>query len=155
MLTARDAPTDQIRGLDTGADDYVVKPFVFEVLLARIRALLRRRDSADGPEILRYADLTLDAGSRLAKRGDREIDLTTTEYELLRLFLQNPERVLTRGVLMAGSGATTSRAASTSSRSTSAISAPSSRPWASHVLSRRFGAPATCRATGSSGRRLF
>ncbi len=100
MLTARDAPTDQVRGLDLGADDYVVKPFVFEVLLARIRSLLRRRETLHGPEVLRYADLVLDTASRRASRGNREIDLTTTEYELLRLFLQNPERVLTRDVLM-------------------------------------------------------
>ena len=100
MLTAKDAPADQVQGLDAGADDYVVKPFVFEVLLARIRALLRRRAGPTGPEVLRYADLVLDTGARQARRGERSIDLTTTEYQLLQLFLRNPERVLTRAVLM-------------------------------------------------------
>jgi DNA-binding response OmpR family regulator len=100
MLTAKDAPTDQVQGLDLGADDYVVKPFVFEVLVARIRALLRRREGGDAAEVLRYADLVLDTAARRATRRGREIDLTTTEYELLQLFLRNPERVLTRQVLM-------------------------------------------------------
>ncbi len=100
MLTAKDAPADQVQGLDLGADDYVVKPFVFEVLLARIRALLRRREGQSAPEVLRYADVGLDTAARQARRGEREIELTTTEYELLQLFLRNPERVLTRNVLM-------------------------------------------------------
>ena len=99
MLTARDTPTDQVKGLDLGADDYVVKPFVFEVLLARIRALLRRGEGRS-PEPLCYRDLTLDEGARRARRGERLIELTTTEYELLRLFLHNPEVVLTRDLIM-------------------------------------------------------
>lgn len=99
MLTASDAASDQVRGLDTGADDCVVKPFVFEVLAARIMALLRRRE-APVPEVLRYADLALDTASRQARRGGREVDLTTTEYELLQLFLRNPECVLTRSLIM-------------------------------------------------------
>ena len=99
MLTARDGVADQVLGLDTGADDYIVKPFVFEVLLARVRALLRRRE-ADAKEVLRYQDLTLDTASRLVTRGKREVRLTTTEYELLRLFMCNPERVLTRDTIM-------------------------------------------------------
>ncbi|MBI2954639.1 MAG: response regulator transcription factor [Chloroflexi bacterium] len=99
MLTAKDAAPDQILGLDTGADDYIVKPFVFEVLLARIRALLRRRD-AETREVLSYQDLSLDTASRIATRGGRSIELTTTEYELLRLFLYNPERVLTRDFIV-------------------------------------------------------
>ncbi len=99
LLTARDAPADQVRGLEQGADDYVVKPFTFEVLLARIRALLRRRE-ADRPAILRYADLSLDTGTRLARRGEREITLTTTEYDLLRQFLAHPKRVLPKEFLM-------------------------------------------------------
>lgn len=99
MLTAKDASTDQVQGLDLGADDYVVKPFVFEVLLARIRALLRRGD-VKGPVALRYLNLTLDEGSRRARRGERLIELTTTEYELLRLFLHNREQVLTRDIIM-------------------------------------------------------
>ena len=99
MLTAKDAVDDQVLGLETGADDYIVKPFVFEVLLARIRALLRRREP-EGREVLRYQDLSLDTASRIARRNDREIDLTTTEYELLLLFLRNPERVLTRDIII-------------------------------------------------------
>ena len=99
LLTARDAPADQVQGLERGADDYVVKPFTFEVLLARVRALLRRQES-DQPTVLRFADLTLDTGTRRAHRGTRAIDLTSTEYDLLRQFLENPRRVLTRDVLM-------------------------------------------------------
>ncbi|MBI4319616.1 MAG: response regulator transcription factor, partial [Chloroflexi bacterium] len=99
MLTARDAVSDQVLGLETGADDYMVKPFVFEVLLARVRALLRRREP-EAREVLRYQDLGLDTASRVARRGNREIDLTTTEYELLQLFMRNPERVLTRDIIV-------------------------------------------------------
>lgn len=99
LLTAKDAASDQVLGLETGADDYVVKPFVFEVLLARVRALLRRCEP-DTREVLRYKDLSLDTASRIARRGNREIELTTTEYELLNLFLRNPERVLTKDVIM-------------------------------------------------------
>lgn len=93
MLTARDGTGDQVRGLETGADDYVVKPFTFEVLLARIRALLRR-SSPVGAEVLRFADLVLDTGTRTARRGNREIDLTTTEYELLLQLMRHPRQVL-------------------------------------------------------------
>ena len=99
MLTAKDAVSDQVLGLETGADDYIVKPFVFEVLLARIRALLRRREP-EPREILRYQDLSLDTAARLAKRGERGVELTTTEYELLKLFIGNPERVLTREIIV-------------------------------------------------------
>ncbi len=99
MLTARDAPTDQVKGLESGADDYVVKPFTFEVLAARVKALLRRRD-ADQPEVLRFSDLALDTGTRRARRGVRDIDLTSTEYEVLRQFLLHPRRVLSKHMLM-------------------------------------------------------
>jgi two-component system response regulator MprA len=99
LLTAKDAPADQVQGLERGADDYVVKPFTFEVLLARVRALLRRQEG-DQPDLLRFADLNLDTGTRRAHRGERAIDLTSTEYDLLRQFLENPRRVLTRDVLM-------------------------------------------------------
>jgi DNA-binding response OmpR family regulator len=99
MLTARDAPTDQVRGLERGADDYVVKPFTWEVLLARVRALLRRQE-AERPPVLHFADLALDTGERRAHRGHRDIDLTTTEYELLRQFLEHPRRALPREFLM-------------------------------------------------------
>lgn len=98
-LTAKDAPSDQVRGLEGGADDYVVKPFTFEVLVARVRALLRRKES-DHPDIFRFADLSLDTGTRQASRGEREIALTTTEYDLLRQFLEHPRRVLPRELLM-------------------------------------------------------
>lgn len=99
MLTAKDAVSDQVQGLETGADDYIIKPFAFEILLARVRALLRRREP-EAREVLRYQDLSLDTASRFARRGEREIELTTTEYELLQLFMRNPERVLTRDVIV-------------------------------------------------------
>lgn len=101
MLTARDAVADRVAGLETGADDYLVKPFALEELLARVKALLRRHNSPDiSKEVLCFADLELDTATRQARRGNRTIDLSTTEYELLALFLRNPRIVLTRGVLM-------------------------------------------------------
>ena len=101
MLTARDAVADRVAGLETGADDYLVKPFATEELLARIKALLRRSNPPDvAREILHYADLELDTATRQARRGGRVIDLSTTEYELLALFLRNPKIVLTRALLM-------------------------------------------------------
>jgi len=99
LLTAKDAPADQVQGLERGADDYVVKPFTFEVLVARVRVLLRRRE-ADRPDVLRFMDLSLDTGTRLAHRGEREIALTTTEYDLLHQLLEHPRRVLPRELLM-------------------------------------------------------
>lgn len=99
MLTARDGAADQVLGLETGADDYVIKPFTFEVLLARVRALLRRAESRRA-EALRFADLILDTGTHTAQRGQREIDLTTTEYELLLQFLQNPRQLLGKDQLV-------------------------------------------------------
>jgi DNA-binding response OmpR family regulator len=99
LLTARDAPADQVKGLEGGADDYVVKPFTFAVLAARVKALLRRREM-DRPEVLRFADLSLDTGTRRARRGAREIDLTSTEYEVLRQFLMHARRVLPKHFLM-------------------------------------------------------
>ena len=101
MLTARDAVADRVMGLETEADDYLVKPFALEELLARVKALLRRRLPGDiSREVLCFADLELDTATREAKRGSRTIELSTTEYELLALFLRNPRVVLTRGVLM-------------------------------------------------------
>jgi len=101
MLTARDGVADRVAGLETGADDYLVKPFALEELLARIKALLRRRHPTDiSREVLCFADLELDTATRQAKRSGRLIELSTTEYELLSLFLRNPRTVLTRGVLM-------------------------------------------------------
>ena len=99
MLTAKDAPSDQVAGLEGGADDYLTKPFTFKVLLAHVRALLRR-SQAERPKIARFADLSMDTGARTAARGKREIALTKTEYDLLNLFVQNPRRVLTRELLM-------------------------------------------------------
>jgi two-component system response regulator MprA len=100
MLTAKDAVADRVAGLEAGADDYLVKPFALEELLARVKALLRRRQGRGGAEVLRYADLVLDTGTRQAQRGGRLINLTTTEYELLAMFMRQPGRVLTREVLM-------------------------------------------------------
>jgi two-component system response regulator MprA len=99
MLTAKDAVSDRVEGLDAGADDYLVKPFEFDELLARIRALLRRTKPIDGPEILSFGDLQLDTGTHQARRGDRSIELTAKEYELLELFLRHPRQVLTREVI--------------------------------------------------------
>lgn len=99
MLTARDEVADRVRGLDSGADDYIVKPFALEELLARVRAILRRRGGLT-PEVLEYADLRLDTAAREAYRGNRAIQLTTTEYGLLLLFLRNPRHVLSRDLIM-------------------------------------------------------
>ena len=99
MLTAKDSVPDRVDGLDAGADDYLVKPFEFEELLARIRALLRRAKPERGPETLSFADLRLDTGTHQAFRGERSIDLTAKEYELLELFLRNPRQVLTRELI--------------------------------------------------------
>jgi two-component system response regulator MprA len=98
MLTARDEVADRVAGLDAGADDYVVKPFALEELLARLRALLRRTAPADG-DVLRFADLALDPATREVRRGDDPIELTRTEFSLLELFLLNPRQVLTRSII--------------------------------------------------------
>jgi len=98
MLTARDAVGDRVEGLDAGADDYLVKPFALEELLARVRALLRRgAASVDG--VLRFADLELDPQTREVHRGGERIDLTRTEFNLLELFMLNPRQVLTRSII--------------------------------------------------------
>jgi two-component system response regulator MprA len=99
MLTAKDDVTDRVAALDTGADDYLVKPFSIDELMARVRALFRRATPTSRPEILRFADLTLDTGTHRAYRGDQAIDLTAKEYELLELFMRNPRQVLTRDVI--------------------------------------------------------
>jgi two-component system, OmpR family, response regulator MprA len=99
MLTARDAVHDRVQGLDAGADDYLVKPFALAELLARLRALLRRRTAEEG-EVLRFVDLELDLGPREARRGDREFSLTRIEFDLLELFLRHPRQVLTRDLIL-------------------------------------------------------
>lgn len=98
MLTAKDAVGDRVLGLDAGADDYLVKPFSFDELLARLRALLRRAAPVS-TEVLHYADLKLDSGTHLGYRGERSFELTAKEYELLELFLRHPRQVLTREVI--------------------------------------------------------
>ena len=101
MLTARDAIADRVAGLEIGADDYLVKPFALEELLARVKALLRRHNPPDiTSEVLVFEDLELDTATRQAKRGSRLSDLSTTEYELLSIFMRNPRIVLTRSLLM-------------------------------------------------------
>jgi two-component system, OmpR family, response regulator MprA len=99
MLTARDAVADRVSGLEAGADDYLIKPFAPEELVARIKALLRR-SQPERHEVLRYADVELDTGTRVAHRGTREIELSPTEYELLSLFLRRPRQVLPRDVIL-------------------------------------------------------
>lgn len=99
MLTAKDAPENQVQGLNTGADDYVTKPISFEVLVARIRSLLRRHQ-AEAPSILRFADLELNPDAFTARRGEREINLTSLEFRLLQTFLENPERVMNKQLLL-------------------------------------------------------
>ena len=98
MLTAKDSIPDRVAGLDQGADDYLVKPMELEELLARVRALLRRRTPTTGGA-LRLADLTLDPATRAVRRGDRDLSLTPKEFDLLVLFLQHPRQVLTRELL--------------------------------------------------------
>jgi len=98
MLTARDGVGDRVAGLDAGADDYLVKPFALEELLARVRALLRR--ATPGPdEVLRFADVELSPSRREVVRAGEPIELTRTEFNLLELFLRNPRQVLTRSVI--------------------------------------------------------
>lgn len=97
LLTALGGTEERVRGLDSGADDYLVKPFAYEELLARVRALLRRTTPADH---LRFADLRLEPASRTAWRGERVIELTATEFDLLRHFLRHPRQVLSREQLI-------------------------------------------------------
>jgi two-component system response regulator MprA len=106
VLTARDAVSDRVAGLDAGADDYLPKPFALEELLARLRALMRRVVSdadgraSDAPLPMRFADLELDPGTRDVRRGERLISLTRTEFTLLELFMAHPKQVLTRGRIL-------------------------------------------------------
>jgi two-component system response regulator MprA len=100
MLTAREGTSSQVEGLDSGADDYLVKPFVKDELLARIRALLRRR-TPDGPRTYQVADLVLDDRSHTVYRGDRRVDLTPREFELLRFLMRHPGEVIPHARLLA------------------------------------------------------
>ena len=95
MLTARDTVDDRVNGLDLGADDYLVKPFVFKELVARLRAITRRQSDTRSVE-LQVGDLTLNTVTHQAQRGERRIELTTKEYNLLEFLMRNPNRVLTR-----------------------------------------------------------
>jgi len=95
ILTARDSVSDRVQGLDAGSDDYMVKPFALAELLARVRALLRRAGPGE-PEVLQFADLRLDTGTRQVYRSETQIELTSKEFDLLELFLRHPKQVLTR-----------------------------------------------------------
>jgi two-component system, OmpR family, response regulator MprA len=99
MLTARDAVPDRVAGLEVGADDYLVKPFAFEELLARIRVQLRRRQRDEQPVLLRYGPLTMDTAAHETHIGERRVELTAKEYELLELFMRHPQQVLTREII--------------------------------------------------------
>jgi DNA-binding response OmpR family regulator len=98
MLTAKGTVADKVAGLESGADDYLVKPFAFDELLARVRVLLRRRQPKEG-EILRFSDLSLDTATREVRRGSESIALTTQEFDLLELFMRHPRQVLKRDMI--------------------------------------------------------
>ena len=145
MLTARDAVSDRVAGLDAGADDYVVKPFALDELLARLRALLRRSGVGAGGQALRFGDLELDPVSHQVKRGDRVIDLTRTEFSLLELFLLHPAPGADpAGDLRPRVGLRLRARARTRSRSTSATCAARPRPAGSRGCCTPCAASATC-----------
>lgn len=98
MLTAKDAIPDRVKGFESGADDYVIKPFAFEELIARVRALLRRAHPIE-ETVWRFADLTLNVTTREVTRGSRKIELTAKEFDLLHLFMRHPRQVLTRELI--------------------------------------------------------
>lgn len=99
MLTARDAVPDRVAGLDAGADDYLVKPFALDELLARVRALLRRHQAPEGSQALRLSDLSMNGATREVRRGARLLNLTAREFDLLELFMRHPRQVLTRDII--------------------------------------------------------
>ena len=99
FLTAKDAPADQVKGLEAGAEDYIVKPFTFEVLLARVHVLLRRRQP-EQLKVLRFADLILDSGAHTVWRGEHEVTLTSLEFKLLQTFMEHPRQVLSKEILL-------------------------------------------------------
>ncbi len=104
MLTARDAVADRVEGLDAGADDYLVKPFAYEELLARVRSLLRRNVEGDTTtaEVLRYADVEMDVPAMEVSRGGRPLQMTALEFRVLEFFLRNPRIVLSRAQILSG-----------------------------------------------------
>ncbi len=99
MLTARDAVPDRVAGLEAGADDYLIKPFAFEELLARIRVQLRRRQREETTTVLRYGPLVMDTAAHDVTIGSRRVELTAKEYDLLELFMRHPQQVMTREVI--------------------------------------------------------
>jgi len=101
MLTALDAVDDRVRGLEVGADDYLTKPFAFQELVARLKALARRRPLSLTPEVHRIADLEVDLGTRVVRRGARQIELTAKEFSLLELFVRHPGQVIDRATITA------------------------------------------------------
>ena len=99
ILTAKDAVPDRVAGLNAGADDYLVKPFAFDEVLARLRAILRRRQPSAVQEVLHFADLVMNTATREVRRGQRPIELTAKEFDVLELFMRHPRQVLTRDIL--------------------------------------------------------
>ena len=142
MLTAKEGECDQVGALDTGADDYLTKPFSYAVLVARLRALIRR-GAAERPAVLEAGDLRLDPASKRVWRGDAEVELTAREFALLEFLLRRQGDVVSKRRSSTTCGTTTSRAIRTSSRSTSGICATSSTGRSTAHRSRRCAAPAT------------
>jgi two-component system phosphate regulon response regulator PhoB len=149
MLTARGEESERVRGLATGADDYIVKPFSVPELLARVKGLLRRASPERLATVLAYGDIELDREKRRVARSGRPIDLGPTEYRLLEFFLEHPGRVFSREQLRDSIWAATSISTSVPSTSTSAVCASCSIPAASRTRSAPCAAPATRSTTAS------
>ena len=126
FLTAKDATENKVEALRAGGDDYVTKPFSLAEIVARVQAILRRTAGELPGDVLRFADLVLDESRHEVFRGETRVELTATEFALLRYFMLNPRRVLSKARSSRTSGATTSAATRTSSRRTSATCARSS-----------------------------